>query len=84
MKHAMDAHSVDTQPKRAGQVPSREMKKLDRALAIALNYAEGDEQAFAFQLSAAIAGWMSQNMLTEKTALASIELLHRLHPDISV
>lgn len=62
----------------------RSMLQLNEALAMALENAEGDPQAFAFYLSAALAGFMGQRMLNEHVAMQSIRLLHQLHPSISV
>lgn len=63
---------------------TKEMVQMNHALTIAVAHANGDAEAFAFHLSAALDGWMSQDMLDADTAMASIRLLRRLHPSISI
>lgn len=63
---------------------TREMVQMNHALTIAVAHANGDAEAFAYHFSAALAEWMSRDMLDADTAMASIRLLHRLHPSITV
>lgn len=60
------------------------MTQLNDALEIALSQSKSDPQAFAFQLTAALAGWMSQGFLSESVAMKSIKLLRQLHPHIKL
>lgn len=59
-----------------------EMARLNQALLIALESADGDPESFAFYLTAPLAAWMAEGGLNEDVAMASIQLLHRLHPPL--
>lgn len=61
-----------------------QMPELDRALELALMHSAGNAEAFAFHLTAPLAGWMSQGFLRKETATAAIRLLHQLHLAIKV
>jgi hypothetical protein len=60
------------------------MNELNDALKLALESSNGNPEAFAFYLTAPLAGWMTQGMIDADTALEAIRLLHQLHPSISV
>lgn len=60
------------------------LAQVNAALELAVAHAAGDAEAFVFQLSAALAGWMGQGMLDKQIATKSIQMLHQLHPSISV
>jgi hypothetical protein len=61
-----------------------EFNELNEALKMAVDGADGDAEMFAFLLTAPIAGWLGQGMLDEDTALSAIQLLHQLHPNVTV
>ena len=63
---------------------TQQMTQLNDALALALHHSDGNAEAFAFHLTAPLAGWMAQGMLNEDTAMAAIKLLHQLHPNVKV
>ena len=60
------------------------MIELNAALKLALQHSDGDPEAFAFHLTAPLAGWMGQGLLDEETAVKAIDLLHKLHPHFTV
>lgn len=63
---------------------TKKLNELYDALRLAVANADGDAEKFAFFLAAPLASWMSRGMLDEDATLAEIQLLHQLHPNVSV
>lgn len=76
--HTLDA----TEPREF--LSDRHMSKLNEGLKIALAQAGGDAEGFAFHLTAVLGAWMGEGGLDEDVAWATIQLLHQLHPSISI
>lgn len=82
LEFAICQHALIAEEPRA--ILDASLAQVNAALELAVAHAAGDAEAFVFQLSAALAGWMGQGMLDEHVASKSIQMLHQLHPSIVV